>query len=98
MAVFIVAGEVAIAGDSKVPAGFEALLEKQSTLLDVYFADEFLVSVPGEYNTNEVEFSNPGEIAQRIPGLINQDLVKQALSGPLDANAQLRCYTRGQPN
>lgn len=97
-AVFIPGGELAVAGDSNVPAGFEALLEKQSTLLDVYFADEFLVSLLGEFNTNEVEFAAPGEIAQRIPGLVNRLLVEQALRGPLDANAQLRCYTRGQPN
>ena len=80
----------AVAG--KVPAGFEALLEKQTTLLDIYFGNEFLTSVLGEYNTNEVEFSNPGLIAAAIPGLLDRDLIEARLSGPLESNAQQRRF------
>ncbi len=83
---------------SSVPEGFEALLEKQTTLVDVYFGNEFLTSVLGEYNTNEVEFRNPELVAAAIPGLLDRDLVQAKLTGPLDANAHLRCYSRGQSN
>lgn len=86
------------AAQSAVPAGFEALLEKQTTLLDIYFGDEYITSVIGEYNTNELELSDPGKIAQAIPALIDRQLISTALTGVLENNAQLRCYSRGQQN
>jgi len=83
---------------SKVPPGFEALLEKQTTLLDVYFANEFLMTTPAEFNTDEVEFIDPAAVAKRLPRVVDRRIVQEALTGPLGANAQLRCYTREQPN
>lgn len=88
----------AVAQAEQVPPGFEALLEKQTTLLDVYFANEFLMTTLAEYNSNEVEFKAPREVADRIPRLTDRNAVAAALTGPLDANTQLRCYSRTQTN
>jgi len=92
------AGAGPAAADSWVPPGFESLLEKKTTLLDVYFGDEFMLSTLAEFNTDEVEFADPGAVVERIPRLTDKDQVLTALSGPLAANAGLRCYTRGQLN
>jgi outer membrane usher protein FimD/PapC len=89
---------VSATGAGKVPPGFEALLTKQRTMLDVFFAEEFLVSTLADFNTNEVEFTVPPEVATRIPGVIDREAILAALSGPLNANAELRCYSRGQQN
>jgi len=86
------------AGSSNVPPGFENLLEKQTTLLDVYFGGQFLLSTLTEFNTDEIQFVDPRAVAERIPGLIDRDEVIAALDGVLPANAQLRCYTRNQTN
>ncbi len=89
----------ALAQDGKpafVPEGFEALLEKQTTVLDVYFGGEFLLAVLADYNVNEVELRDPEALIRAIPELLDPSVVRPLLQGPLAANSALRCYSRGQ--
>ncbi len=81
-----------------VPPGFEALLQKQTTLLDIYYGGNFLVSMLVEYNVNEIELSNPEAVVLALPQILDPDQVRQVLSRPLSTNVALRCYSRGQEN
>lgn len=81
-----------------VPPGFEALLEKQTTLLDIYYGGNFLVSMLAEYNVNEIDLSNPDAVVAAVPQILDPERVRQALSRTLGTNVALRCYSRSQTN
>ncbi|NND69749.1 MAG: hypothetical protein HKN19_19320 [Halioglobus sp.] len=90
------AGGAEADGPAFVPPGFEALLEKQTTLLDVYFGGEFLLTVLADYNVNEVQLRDPEALIRAIPELLDPQTVRPYLNEPLAANSALRCYSRGQ--
>ncbi len=79
-----------------VPAGFEALMLEQTTLVDVYFAGRFLVSTLGSFTPVTVAFDSPGDIIELIPTLIDREAVLAAIEGDLDTNSEMRCYARQQ--
>jgi outer membrane usher protein FimD/PapC len=81
-----------------VPPGFENLLEAQETLVDVYFGKRYRLSTRATYTPNTVEFLEPTAVIEKIPGILNPDIVTQALTGELPSNQELRCYYRGQAN
>lgn len=94
----VTAADTQRAKEAFVPPGFEALLQKQRTLLDIYFGGDFLVSMLVDYNVNEIELSDPRAIVLALPQILDPDRVLLALSRPLSTNVALRCYSRGQDN
>ena len=79
-----------------VPAGFEALMLEQTTLVDVYFAGRYVVSTLGSFTPVTVSFDSPQDIVELIPTLIDPQAVLAALEGDLDTNSEMRCYARQQ--
>ncbi len=71
-------------------------MERQTTLLDIYFGGEFLFSQMAEFNTNEVVLSNPEAVVEAIPQILDAAILAESLSGALETNAGLRCYSSGQ--
>ncbi|TQV85129.1 hypothetical protein FKG94_02770 [Exilibacterium tricleocarpae] len=74
-----------------VPPGFEFLLEPQTTLVDVYYGGQFLVSTLATYTPGEITFSNPEEVVARIPNLLSRSRTLEVLSQGLASNESLLC-------
>lgn len=83
------------AADVWVPPGFEALLEPQLTLADVFFGGRKVGSVMVIYTPDKVEFQAPETIVNALPDLIEPLRVLQSLSGALDPNSAFACGFRG---
>lgn len=81
-----------------VPPGFESLLEPQTTLVDIYLAGEFLTSQLATFTADEITFSEPAAIVDRIPMLLDSAAVRQAISGALPTHLEYVCQYQGQPN
>ncbi|GAB1265274.1 CS1-pili formation C-terminal domain-containing protein [Aurantivibrio infirmus] len=82
--------------DSFVPPGFESLNEPQTTLVDIYFAGQFLASQIATFSAKEITLSKPEEIVKNIPYLKNGDLVLSNLTGPITTNLDSLCQYQGQ--
>ncbi|HID48318.1 MAG TPA: hypothetical protein EYP40_01685 [Chromatiales bacterium] len=87
-----------------VPPGFEYLLEKQTTEVDVVFGGKLLGSFLADYQPGRVRFRHPAAIVNNIPNLIQEDRAEitrelvQALSGELDAHTEKSCYPIKKPD
>jgi Mat/Ecp fimbriae outer membrane usher protein len=79
-----------------VPPGFEELLQPQSTEIDIYYGDFFLIAVVSNFNDDEITFTDPDAITNRIPDLLNPELVSAYLKSPLSTNRKLICRKRTQ--
>ncbi|MCW8194025.1 hypothetical protein F6455_04410 [Proteobacteria bacterium 005FR1] len=79
-----------------VPPGFESLLEPQTTLVDIYMAGEFLASQLATFTAEEITFSAPQAIVDRIPLLLDARPVLDALTGPIPTNLEFVCQYQGQ--
>jgi Mat/Ecp fimbriae outer membrane usher protein len=84
------------AASTGVPAGFEALMMEQTTLVDVYFANRFLVSTLATFTPGSVTFDTPEEVVELIPTLVDKSSVLIAMSNELASNSEMRCYSKGQ--
>lgn len=74
-----------------VPPGFEGLMEPQTTQVDVYYGDSFLVSVLASFTPTDIEFLQPALIVARIPDLLDPKTILAPLSSALPNNSQLLC-------
>jgi len=89
---------------SKVPPGFEYLLEKQSTQVDVVFGGKVIGSFMADYQPGYIQFRNPAAIINKIPNLVKEDraeIVRElvnALTGELDAHTAKSCYPIKKPD
>lgn len=81
-----------------VPPGFEELLEPQTTEVDIYFGDRYLLSTLATYTPNEVTFEDPGEIVDHIPDLLQAETIRDELGQPLSTNSELVCLKQNQSN
>lgn len=81
---------------TSVPPGFEGLMEPQTTQIDVYYGDSFLVSVLASFTPTDIEFLQPTLIVARIPDLLETESILAALSAALPNNSQLLCLRRNQ--
>ena len=71
---------------------------EQTTLVDVYFANRFLVSTLATFTPGTITFDNPEHIVEHIPTLLDRTKVLAALHQDLNTNSELRCYSRQQTN
>ena len=75
-----------------VPAGFQFLLEKQTTAVDVFFGDVFLTTTLASYTPTTIEFHNPADIIGNLGNLLMPEQVMSDLSGELDSHVGEVCY------
>ena len=78
---------------SAPPPGFEELVTAQTTLVDVIYGKRVVASVMATFDMGLLEFSDPAEVLAAIPDAINDPALLNALTGPLDANADALCYS-----
>lgn len=87
-----------VAESAAVPAGFEFLLEPQTTLVDVYYGGQYLLSTMATYSPGEIRFENPSEVVARLPNLLDRDRTLEGLSKLLAANEGLLCQANQRSN
>ncbi|MGI1678247.1 MAG: TcfC E-set like domain-containing protein [Cellvibrionaceae bacterium] len=83
---------------AKVPPGFESLSEPQTTIVDIYFGDEYLISQLATYTADEITLSNSNVIIAKIPTILDTESVQGILDSPLPTNVELACFYEGQNN
>ncbi len=81
-----------LSGSSFVPPGFEDLLEPQTTVVDVYYGSTYLTSSTATYTPSTISFLTPQDIVDRIPDLLEPELIAATLAGEMPSNAELICY------
>lgn len=79
---------------AKPPAGFEDLTEPQTAIVDVYFASNQVGAVLATFEPGRFSFDSPEEVLAAVPDIADVDAVRQALTGPLDPNADAVCGVR----
>ncbi|MBD3649139.1 MAG: hypothetical protein HUJ31_17200, partial [Pseudomonadales bacterium] len=81
---------------SGVPPGFEELLEPQTTEVDVYYGDQYLLSTLATFTPSTITFLEPDEIVSRVPDLLEKDRVRAELATELPTNSELACLKQNQ--
>jgi len=79
-----------------VPSGFQFLLEKQTTAIDVFYGDVYLTTTLASYTPSTVEFHNPDEVVTQLKNLLTPDQIARNLSGEIDSHAGEVCYRDGE--
>jgi len=96
-AIVVLPASLQAAIHNRVPPGFEYLLEKQSTLVDVIYEGRLIGSFMADYQPGHIQFRNPAAIVNNIPNLAQQERAQnvrqlvQSLSGQLDAHTAQSC-------
>lgn len=80
------------------PPGFENLSEPQTTVVDIYFGDEYLISQLATYTPNDITFSNSLVILEKIPSVLDKNLIQNILDNPLPTHVEMACFYEGQEN
>ncbi|MBX9705026.1 MAG: TcfC E-set like domain-containing protein, partial [Gammaproteobacteria bacterium] len=75
--------------------GFEYLNQPVKTVVDVYYQNAFVMSVPATYTSNTIRFINVKPLVDKIPSIKNPVAIEQALTGDLPTHGALVCP--GQP-
>lgn len=83
---------------SNVPAGFEAFLQEQTTLVDVHFGGRYVYSGLATFDPQSITFNNPEELLNSIPGLSNTSDLLAKVSGPMPNNQGEKCIVEFQSN
>jgi hypothetical protein len=84
------------AARSRVPPGFEQLLEEQTTVIDIFYGGVYLTSSLATFDNQTVTLLQPENVSTRIPDLIKPELLKEFLSQPLPGNESEVCYSQFQ--
>ena len=79
---------------SAPPPGFEFLLEKQTTEVDVFYGGRYIGSVMAAYSPGEVEFQNPEKLSVLLPNVIDRARITKALSGKMNSNQFAICRSK----
>ncbi|MGB5580196.1 MAG: CS1-pili formation C-terminal domain-containing protein [Woeseia sp.] len=81
---------------SSPPRGFEDLAGPQVTQVDVYYGGRLQLTTMARYERDEIELLSPDEVVAAIPNLTDRMMVTEALTGPLQANADKLCLRATQ--
>src|SRR4051812_48507015 len=73
------------------PAGFEAMIQRQEGVADLFFGGRKLGQVRIHSRPGIVSFDDVRTVVGLIPNLRDRDVVFAALSGELDAHQALVC-------
>lgn len=79
-----------------VPPGFEQLTRPQTTLVDIYYGDAYLMSTLATFTPSTIKFEHPNQIVAHIPNLLEPNKVAQALGEELPTNSELVCLTKNE--
>ena len=79
-----------------VPAGFQFLMEKQTTAVDIFYGDVYLTTTLATYSPTTVEFHSPEDIVRRLDNLLTPEQVANALTGEIDSHVGEICYNENQ--
>lgn len=80
---------------TSVPEEFEELLQANTTLVDVYYGGDFLLTTLAEYTVDTLAFSEPTLIVSRIPNVIGRLALSNRLTGPVPTNSDQLCPASG---
>lgn len=83
---------------SAVPAGFEAFLQEQTTLVDVYFGGRYVYSGLATFDPQFITFADPEDLLNSIPGLSDITELLSIVSGPMFNNEGEKCIVEFQSN
>lgn len=86
----------AMAADYAVPPGFEALMEPQETLVDVYFGNRLVLSTPARFSPEEITFLEPDALIGAMPQVKPEPWLLAVLSTPLDPHGEKVCVSEHQ--
>lgn len=81
-----------------VPAGFEAFLQEQTTLVDVYFGGRYVYSGLATFDPQFITFADPEDLLNSIPGLSLSGELLAKVSGPMFNNEGEKCIVEFQSN
>ena len=81
---------------AELPQGFEDLSQPQAATVDIYYASRFIMTTRAVYTPSSIKFETPELIVEKIADAINLSTLSKALTGELDKNEDLICYTPGQ--
>lgn len=79
------------------PENFQAFLEPQTTLVDVYYGGRYVIATLATYTPQWIRFHNPDEVIDALPDIIGRLSLLNHLTGDIDTNAGLVCARPGQP-
>lgn len=80
-----------------VPTGFESLMQEQTLFIEVFFNDRRIDTFEVTANSEELTFSDPVKLIERLKNIKKSPELLQVLSSPLATNAHLICFARHEP-
>lgn len=83
---------------SRVPPGFESLLEPQTTIVDIFFAGQLIDTQLATFTNGEIQFSDPSQFLEKIPTILDPAAVETVFGGGVPTHTELICYYAGQQN
>ncbi|MDH5737649.1 MAG: CS1-pili formation C-terminal domain-containing protein [Gammaproteobacteria bacterium] len=81
-----------------VPPGFEELLEPQTTLVDIYYGNQFLAASLATFTVTEITFLEPEKILDSLPALLSPEKISSILSQPMPTNSEMVCLRKEDRN
>ncbi|ROS01902.1 outer membrane usher protein FimD/PapC [Sinobacterium caligoides] len=81
---------------SDVPAGFEFLLDEQTTVADVYYGGRLVTQALVSYTPAHVRIEDPAALLSHIPNVREPALLQTLLAAQLDNNLEQICHTEQQ--
>ncbi len=82
--------------DTWIPPGFEDLAAPQTTLVDVFYGGDFLISTMVRFSLDEVVILHPEAVADRLPDLIDPRGFTEKLARAFYPNSELLCRSKYQ--
>lgn len=79
-----------------VPPGFEDLMQPQTTLVDIYYGDAYLMSTTATFTPTWITFTQPADIIAKIPDLLDPKVVQEKLATELPTNTEFACLKANQ--
>lgn len=79
-----------------VPKGFEDADMGETTSVDVFYGNVFLLSTLASYTNNYIEFEQAEAVSRSLPNLISPDIILEDLRGKIDTNSDKVCQSNNQ--
>ena len=81
---------------SEPPKGFESLTQPQTTAVDIYYGNHYLLTSLATFTPTRIEFHHPDQILQFIPDILEPGRVLNKLRSPMDVHSELICGRTNQ--
>ena len=78
------------------PENFQAFLEPQTTMVDVYYGGRFVMATMATYTPDSIRFHEPEAIIDALPDVIGRLSLINHFTGDLPSNPALVCVRPGQ--